>query len=125
MWPIAYTLATSSSWFQSIVTPFLFFVYFIDEKYFVREKNSSFNEYDQTPIEGLPYYFANLWGIYRLLLLDDSFLREDYEATIDKNTFIDILLYSIAGNASGFALGLPNYFLSFITPQILIGIVLQ
>jgi len=94
----------------------LFFVYFIDEKYFVREKNSSFNEYDQTPIEGLPYYFANLWGIYRLLLLDDSFLREDYEATIDKNTFIDILLYSIAGNASGFALGLPNYFLSFITP---------
>jgi hypothetical protein len=67
---------------------------------------------------------ANLWAIYRLTIFDDSFTRDDYEPSIDMNTFLDIFLYSIAGNFSG-ALSIPAYLTSFVTPQIFLAIVFK
>ena len=116
VWPIAYTVATSSSTFQFFFTPFLFLIYFVDVKLYIREKSSSFYENDNTPKEGLPMILATLWAVYRLTLFDDSYFRDDYEPSIDKDTFIDLFLYSIAGGVSSWGLGIPAYLVSFVTP---------
>jgi len=124
VWPIAYTFSNSFSLFQTFFTPFLLLLYLINVKYFIREKSATYLDDDNTPQDGLPTLIANLWAIYRLCLFDDSFLRDDYEPSIDMNTFLEIFLYSIAGNATG-VLSIPAYLASFVTPQIFIAIVFQ